>query len=46
LHHGQPVLTRYRHLPQPGFLPPSSAKPIPQDDAVLQGVVTCLVRTM
>jgi hypothetical protein len=46
LHHGQPVLTRYRHLPQPGFLPPSPAKPIPQDDAVLQGVVTCLVRTM
>jgi hypothetical protein len=46
LHHGQTVLTRYRHLPQPTFLPPSPAKPIPQDDAVLQGVVTCLVRTM
>jgi len=46
LHHGQPVLTRYRHLPKPSFLPPSPAKPIPQDDAVLQGVVTCLVRTM
>jgi hypothetical protein len=27
-------------------LPPSPGKSIPQDDAVLQGVVTCLVRTM
>ena len=46
LHHGQAILTRYRHLPQPVFLPPSPSKPIPHDDAVLQGVVTCLVRTM
>jgi hypothetical protein len=27
-------------------VPPSPTKPIPHDDAVLQGVVTCLVRTM
>lgn len=46
LHHGQAILTRYRHLPMPGFLPPSPGKIIPPEDTVLQGVVTCLVRTM
>ncbi len=46
LHHGQAILTRYRHLPQATFTPPAPLEPIPKDDAVLQGVVTCLVRTM
>lgn len=45
LHHGQATLTRYRHLPRPAFIPPPPSKSIPQEDAVLQGVVTCLVRT-
>lgn len=46
LHHGQAILTRYHHLPQATFTPPSPLQPIRKDDAVLQGVVTCLVRTM
>ena len=46
LHHGQAILTRYHHLPQTTFTPPSPLQPIQKDDAVLQGVVTCLVRTM
>lgn len=46
LHHGQSILTRYQHLPRPSFLPPSPSKPIPLEDAVLQGVVTCLLRAM
>jgi len=45
-HHGQSVLTRYRHLPKPRFLPPSPSPSIPENEAVLQGVVTCLVRMM
>jgi len=46
LHHGQSVLTRYRHHPKPQFLPPSPSPSIPENEAVLQGVVTCLVRMM
>lgn len=46
LHHGQSLLTRYHHLPSPHFAPPSPTQPIPTTDAVLQGVVSCLVRTM
>lgn len=46
LHHGQSLLTRYHHLPSPRFAPPSPTQPIPTTDAVLQGVVSCLVRTM
>ena len=46
LHHGQSVLTRYRHHPKPHFLPPSPSPSIPENEAVLQGVVTCLVRMM
>ena len=46
LHHGQSTLTRYRHLPKPSFHPPTPSKPIPESDAVLQGVVTCLVRSL
>lgn len=46
LHHGQSLLTRYHHLPSPRFAPPSPIQPIPTTDAVLQGVVSCLVRTM
>jgi len=46
LHHGQSLLTRYQHLPSPHFIPSQPAKPIPTNDAVLQGVVCCLVRTM
>jgi len=46
LHYGQATLTRYHHLPKPSFLPPSPSKPIPESDAVLQGVVTCLVRSL
>jgi len=46
LHHGQSLLTRYHHLPSPHFSPPQPARPIPANDAVLQGVVSCLVRTM
>ncbi len=46
LHHGQSVLTRYRHVPNPHFLPPSPNPAIPASEAVLQGVVVCLIRTM
>ena len=46
LHQGQSLLTRYRHHPKPHFLPPSSSPSIPESEAVLQGVVTCLVRMM
>ncbi len=46
LHHGQGVLTRYRHSPTPRFLPPSPAPAIDHSDAVLQGVVVCLIRMM
>ena len=46
LHQGQSVLTRYRHHPKPHFLPPSPSPSLPENDAVLQGVVTCLVRMM
>ena len=46
LHHGQSLLTRYHHLPSPRFNPPPPALTIPNADAVLQGVVCCLVRTM
>ena len=46
LHHGQSLLTRYHQLPSPRFAPPSPTQPIPTTDAVLQGVVSCLVRTM
>ena len=46
LHHGQSLLTRYHHLPSPHFSPPQPARPIPANDAVLQGAVSCLVRTM
>lgn len=46
LHHGQAILTRYRHSPAPRFLPPSPSASIPEDDAVLQGVVVCLIRLM
>ena len=46
LHQGQSLLTRYRYHPKPHFLPPSPAPSIPVNDAVLQGVVTCLVRIM
>jgi len=46
LHHGQSLLTRYHHLPSPRFAPPPPAQPIPNHDAVLQGVVSCLVRSM
>ena len=46
LHHGQNLLTRYHHLPSPGFIPPLPAQPIASNDAVLQGVVSCLIRTM
>jgi len=46
LHHGQFLLTRYHHLPSPRFAPPAPTQPIPTTDAVLQGVVSCLVRTM
>jgi hypothetical protein len=33
-------------LPSPRFIPPDPAQPIPTNDAVLQGVVSCLLRTM
>jgi len=46
LHHGQSLLTRYRQHPKPHFLPPSPSPSIPESEAVLQGVVTCLVRMM
>jgi len=46
LHQGQSLLTRYRHHPKPHFLPPSPSPSIPESEAVLQGVVTCLVRMM
>ena len=46
LHHGQALLTRYSHLPQPTFHSPTPSKALPIDDAVLQGVVTCIVRTL
>ena len=46
LHHGQSILTRYRQHPKPHFLPPSPSSSIPESEAVLQGVVTCLVRMM
>jgi len=46
LHHGQSFLTRYHRLPSPRFIPPEPAQPIPTNDAVLQGVVSCLLRTM
>lgn len=45
-HHGQSVLTRYRHHPKPHFLSPQPSPSIPEKEAVLQGVVTCLVRVM
>ena len=46
LHHGQSLLTRYLHLPTPRFTPPPPAQPIATTDAVLQGVVSCLVRIL
>ena len=46
LHQGQSLLTRYHHLPSPRFAPPSPAQTIPTQDAVLQGVVSCLVRAL
>lgn len=45
-HHGQSLLTRYRQHPKPHFLPPSPSTSIPESEAVLQGVVTCLIRMM
>jgi len=45
-HNGQSVLTQYRHHPKPHFVAPSPSASIPENEAVLQGVVTCLVRMM
>lgn len=46
LHHGQTLLARYHHLPTPRFILAPTTQPIPTNDAVLQGVVSCLIRTM